>query len=108
MGQRGYNWMLTIFIGFEVNKVSDTNVYDAQESLILFLELFLVEYLNCQYAVFSDAPTTELALRFALICTIHVHLKRLVPVWVQGLFDDLSRLRLLAINCCYRERIREA
>lgn len=75
----------------ELNDIADANVDDTEKTLILLLELLLVEHLNRQYAV--------------LVCA---EVKTLVPVGVQGPFRDGRRLGLLPIEGGDSEGVREA
>lgn len=75
----------------KLNDIADADVDDAQETLILLLELLLVEDLDRQYAV--------------LVCA---EVKALVPVGVQGPFRDRRRLGLLPIDGGDGEGVREA
>ena len=47
---------LTILPGAEINDISNADIDDAEESLILLLELLLVKYLYRQYALLRGAP----------------------------------------------------
>ena len=55
--------LLTVAPGVEVDDAPYTHIDDAQEALVLFLELLLVKDLHCQYAVLGDPPIRMLALR---------------------------------------------
>lgn len=48
---------LTIFAGIEVDYIANPDIDNPQESLILLLELLLVENLNRENAVLVDSPT---------------------------------------------------
>jgi hypothetical protein len=51
----------TVAARVQVDDAPDAHVDDAQEALVLFLELLLVEDLDCEHAVFGDAPADRLA-----------------------------------------------
>jgi hypothetical protein len=52
----------TIAARVQVDDAPDAHVDDAQEALVLLLKLLLVEDLDCEHAVFGDAPAGTLAL----------------------------------------------
>ena len=50
--------LLTILSGRKIDDISNSNIDDAQEALVLLLELLLVEYLDRQYTFFRGTPKT--------------------------------------------------
>lgn len=81
---------LIFSIGGQFYHVPYPDIDDTKETLVLFLELLLVEYLNSQDAVL-----------------IHFEIKMFVPVWVQGTLGDLCGLCLLAVDGSDGERVRK-
>jgi len=67
------------------------DIDDAQEALVLLLELLLVKDLNREDALF-----------------VHFHVEALVPVGVQRLLDDARGARLLAIDRGHGEGVRKS
>lgn len=63
----------------EVHYVSNSNIDDAQKSLVLLLELLLIKDLHGEDALFVGAE-----------------IKALVPVWIQCSLDDGRGLGLLS------------
>lgn len=97
----------TIAAGVQVNDAPDAHVDDAQEALVLLLELLLVKDLNCEYAVFGDAPGEWLAVGVGGQGG-DVHVEALVPVGVQRLLDHARGARLFAADGGNGEGVREA
>ena len=93
----------------EVDRRANMNVDYPQETLILLLELLLIEDLNCKYTVRVDFPaSTASALRPRRMQASNSHIKTLIPVGVQRLLDDTGRAGLLAIDGGHSEGIRES
>ena len=67
---------LTILPGGEVHHISNSNIYDTKEPLILLLELLLVENLNRQYALFRGTPN-PVSVGFQLMGVIDSHRSKL-------------------------------
>ena len=104
-GQLGI-W-LTISTHVKVNDIANSYVDYTEEALILLLELLLVEDLNCQHTVLICAPGDS----SAQAChhkPNNIHVKRFVPVWIQGLLDDLGGLGLFPTDGRNRKWVREA
>lgn len=77
---------LVIGIRGELDNITNADVDDPKEALILLLEFLLVEHLDSQDAVF-----------------VHLEVKALIPIWVEVLFGNLCRPRLLAADGGYCE-----
>lgn len=81
--------------------------------MVLFLELLLVKDLDREDTVLIDSPTPPNALISAtsisgpINFSRHIQVKWFVPIWVQRLLDNRSRVRLLAPDGSYSERIGE-
>lgn len=73
----------------EIDGLSDRNVDYSQETLILLLELLLIEDLDSE-----DTPVFD------------VNIERLVPIRVQCFLDCSGRVCLLAIDGDNREWVR--
>jgi len=102
---------LTVATNIKVNDAAYAHIDHAQETLVLFLELFLVKDLNRQYTLIGCPP--ELLVSICLVSTPPVsppdsHVKALVPVRVQSLLDHTSRSGLLATDSRHGERVGEA
>lgn len=97
----------TIFSRVEVHKISNADVDDTKEPLVLLLKLLLVEYLHCKYTVLSNAPAVMLVPMRVCNQRNAAHLEGLIPVWVQSLLDDLCSFCLLSIDSCDCEWVRE-
>jgi len=82
---------LIISIRRELDDVADPDIYDAQKSLVLFLEFLLIEHLYGEDAVL-----------------IHSEVEALVPVGVQCPFGHYRRLGLLTVDRGNSKGIREA
>ena len=65
----------TICTDVQIDDRTDSNINDTQESLILLLELFLVEYLDCQDAVFCSPP--DLRMSVVLFIRRHAYMSKL-------------------------------
>jgi hypothetical protein len=52
----------TITAGVQVNNVPYPDIDDAEEALVLLLELLLVKYLNRQHAVFRNSPAGQFSM----------------------------------------------
>lgn len=100
----------TICIWSELDNVADPHVDHPQEALVLLLELLLVKYLDCQYAVLIHSAVVALARIRAAInhAGAVAQIKALVPVWTEGALGDDGSLRLLAVNGSNGERVRKA
>jgi hypothetical protein len=84
------------------------DIDDAQEALVLLLELLLVKDLNREDAFFVHSPVSCVSVmrtcaRRGLRGSVHV--EALVPVGIQRLLDDARGARLLAIDCGYGEGV---
>ena len=111
----------TVAPRIEVDDRPYADIDDAEEALVLLLELLLVKDLDCEHALFVDPPALYISIYPGLYCTalydtaLHgtgawadVHVETLVPVGVQRLLDDARGARLLAIDRGHGEGIREA
>jgi hypothetical protein len=85
------------------------DVYDAEEALVLLLELLLVKDLYREDALFVDLPDggVSIARAWRRLSRHDVHVEALVPVGVQRLLDDARGARLLAIDRGHGEGVRE-
>ena len=120
----------TVAPRIEVDDRSYADIDDAEEALVLLLELLLVKDLDCEHALFVDPPALYISIYPGLYCTalhcsvlccaalyytaLHgtgawadVHVETLVPVGVQRLLDDARGARLLAIDRSHGKGIRE-
>lgn len=67
--------------------------------MVLLLELLLVKDLNGEYAVFIGAPgSVSVFAYYSQHALTNIHVKGFIPVWVQGLLDDLGGLGLFPTN----------
>jgi hypothetical protein len=75
---------LTVSIWAELrNDISNTDVDDTQETLVLLLEFLLVKDLNCEDAIFVGATNEcELMGFFVIRWRGTLQVKALIPVWV--------------------------
>lgn len=80
----------TLASELEVEDVSDADVDDTEEALVALLELLLVKDLDGDDGRIGD-----------------VDVEAVVPVGVQGLFDDRGGVGLLSVDGDDGERIRE-
>ena len=62
--------MRTISAGVHVNDTANADIDHTQEALVLLLELLLVEDLNCEYALFGNAPAKLSATSLVLACVV--------------------------------------
>ena len=77
--------------------------------MVLLLELLLIKDLNGEDAVFVRAPGGVSALAYySYHALTNIHIECFIPVWVQGLFDDLSGLGLFPTNGRNGERVGKA
>jgi len=81
---------LVISIGAKLNRIAYSNIDNTEKTLVLLLELFLVEDLDSQNAVLG-----------------HPEVEALVPVRVKSPLGDLRGLRLFAIDRNHGEWIRK-
>jgi hypothetical protein len=79
-----------ILPGREINHISNPDIDHTQESLILLLELLLVEYLYSEYTIFRGAQVESL-----------------VPIRIQGSLDNRRGFGLLATQSRDGKGIRE-
>lgn len=100
----------TITTDVQINDTAESDIDDTEESLVLFLELLLVEYLNCKDAFLGRFPVVRVSLSRALrvTATANAQVKALIPVRIQRLFDDTRRFGLLAIDGRDGEGVRKA
>ena len=97
----------------KVNHIRDTDVDHTQEALVPFLELALVEDLDCNHGGVLDSTRKRQKgeLRTLQIDgdrkskTRNSHIKTFVPVGVEGLLHDAGRMSLLGIDSNDSERI---
>jgi hypothetical protein len=92
----------------EVYDRAYADVDDAEEALVLLLELLLVKDLNGEDTLLVDAPSSGSAVVVHVRAGHDVHVEALVPVGVQRLLNDARGARLLAIDRGHGEGIREA
>ena len=95
----------TISIGCQLNNVADTNIDHPKESLILLLELPLVEHLHGENAVFIDLAAESLAATL-LNRWYHIQIEAFIPIGVEILLRHRSGSSLLAIYGGHREWVR--
>ena len=101
--------MQTVSVGSELDDVADPDVDDAQESLVLLLELLLIEHLHGEDAVFIHSAgrwldTTDPCGQWGR----DPQVETLVPVGVQRPLGDGRRLCLFAVDRGYGKWIRKA
>jgi hypothetical protein len=99
---------LTVLTRGEIHDISNSDIDNAQEPLILLLEFLLVEYLYRKYAFFRGAPRHPCQHCISLEGPSHSQVKALVPVWVQCSLDNGRRLGLLAAESRHSEGIGES
>lgn len=96
MAQNMYFTERTITTHLKIDHISDADIDDPEETLILLLELLLVEYLNRENAVLIDSPAPNPPLTPLFfhrsssnqyVGHNDVQIERLIPIWVQGLLD---------------------
>ena len=95
---------------FQINNICDSNVHDAEEPLIAFLELALVKNLNGDNGRLLDVTGAE-----GEVMKMDVfeggrrglHIEALVPIGIQSLPNDASRVGLLRIDRNDCEWVRE-
>ena len=86
----------TVTTHVEVKNIADTNVDDAEEALITFLELALVKDLNGDDRRLFD-HTARNSDTSKINIDNDVHVETFVPVRVQSLLDNTRRVGLLSI-----------
>lgn len=100
----------TITAGVEINHAANAHIDNAQEALILLLELLLVEDLDRKNALLGHTPVCPSA-RFHTATESGegvLHIKALVPVRIQRLFDHARGLRLFPADGSNRKGIWKA
>lgn len=104
---------LTIFPRIEIDHITNPNIDNTQESLILLLKLLLIKHLNREYTILRRTPVASSANEspnkpHQHRRQQHAHLKRLIPVRVQRPLNHRRRIRLFAIERRDSKRVRES
>lgn len=89
---------LTVTPRIQIHNIANPYIYNSKKALILFLELLLVKYLDCENAIFGDSPSDVSIEPHHSRCDFVLHVEALVPVWVQSLLDHTRRPGLLSID----------
>ena len=108
MNQRAITQSLTILTRREINDISDSDINDPQEALILLLKFLLIKYLHGQDTIFGGTPIILDQLCFIPSDIRCSHIETLIPVWVERPLDDRCRFGLLAAESRHSERVRES
>lgn len=101
--------VLTVATKFQVQDIADLYVDYTEEALIASFEFALIEYLHSDNRGVLDGAMQSEAEKW---CDSRVeikgsHVEVLVPVRVESLLDNTRRMRLLGIDCNYREGVWE-
>lgn len=93
----------TIATGVQVNNRPYPDIDHTKETLILLLELLLIENLHRKHAIFGNSPA-----QLQSVCSIScrnwclgckdAQIEAFVPVWIQGLLDHSRCLSLLSVH----------
>lgn len=104
----------TITTHGKINDISDPNIDDTKEALVLLFELLLIEDLDRQNAILVDSPISTIE---PLITSPrssdqvghhHVQVEGLIPVRIQSLLNHRSRMGLFAPYRSHGEWIGES
>lgn len=82
---------------FQVQHIGNPHIDHSQESLILPFELALVEDLYGNHGGILDIAATRRE-RGSSSWPMDLHVKALIPVWVQSLLDNACRVGLLGVD----------
>lgn len=91
----------------EVNNFANANINDSQEALVAALELALVENLDGHNRGIFYGTLRIVSTASGVPKIIDLHVKILIPVRVERLFDHAGGMSLLAIDRNHSERIWE-
>lgn len=98
----------TITANVQINDISNPDIDNPQEALIFLLELLLVEYLDSQYAIFCGPPKVVLTSLLLYDDVRRSHVEYLIPIRIQGLFDDMSCASLFSTDCSNSKGVRKS